>query len=204
MWNLAHLVVIVADASHAAAHGGGLTKREVVLAGSVVHEGRCLLVVLNKLDALPDGAARQQVPPRALLCLCMRSWRVACTVVHDPKGLPCEGCLTGMRRHRCPCRAARGERAAPLTGGARGGGAAGAAAAGGNRHSLPGHQRADGRRRGAPDAVGAPGVRGMGQARAHRTPQPLAAAGGPASQPCSAGSTLSAGMAALCRTVRCF
>ena len=69
MWNLAHLVVIVADAGHAAAHGGGLSKREVALAGSVVHEGRCLLVVLNKLDALPDGAARQQVPPSALPAL---------------------------------------------------------------------------------------------------------------------------------------
>ncbi|KAK9835183.1 hypothetical protein WJX81_004077 [Elliptochloris bilobata] len=60
MWNLAHLVVIVADAHKAAADCGGLSKREIMLAGSVVHEGRCLLVVLNKLDALPDGAARQQ------------------------------------------------------------------------------------------------------------------------------------------------
>ena len=60
MWNLAHLVVIVADAQKAAADGGGLSKREVMLAGSVVHEGRCLLVVLNKLDTLPDNAAQSQ------------------------------------------------------------------------------------------------------------------------------------------------
>lgn len=60
MWNLAHLVVIVADAQKAAADGGGLSKREVMLAGSVVHEGRCLLVVLNKLDTLPNTAAQSQ------------------------------------------------------------------------------------------------------------------------------------------------
>jgi len=61
MWNLAHLVLVVADAAAAAPGGGGLSQRELALAGSVVHEGRCLLVALNKLDALPSAAARAQV-----------------------------------------------------------------------------------------------------------------------------------------------
>lgn len=62
--NFGHAVVLVVDG--AAAHervrsavrgaGTALSRRELALAGTVLEEGRLLLIALNKADALPEAA----------------------------------------------------------------------------------------------------------------------------------------------------
>lgn len=62
--NFGHAVVLVVDAEAAHARvsapvrgvGAALSRRELALAGTVLDEGRLLLIALNKADALPDAA----------------------------------------------------------------------------------------------------------------------------------------------------
>ncbi|KAI7838297.1 hypothetical protein COHA_007867 [Chlorella ohadii] len=54
-----HVVALLVDAQRALELREGLTHREVTLASDVVSEGRLLLIVANKLDAMPP-AQRQQ------------------------------------------------------------------------------------------------------------------------------------------------
>ena len=53
-----HIVVLVVDAARAAALGEGLTHAEATLAADVAREGRALIVLANKMDALPSEASR--------------------------------------------------------------------------------------------------------------------------------------------------
>lgn len=54
-----HVVVLVLDALRVAEREEGMTHAEASLASNVVAEGRSLVVVLNKMDALPSEHQRQ-------------------------------------------------------------------------------------------------------------------------------------------------
>ena len=63
----------MADAQQAAAKDArGLSRKDLALASRVVSEGRALLILLNKLDALPQAAAARvracPVMPHAHCC----------------------------------------------------------------------------------------------------------------------------------------
>ncbi|KAK9787732.1 hypothetical protein WJX73_000298 [Symbiochloris irregularis] len=55
--NMAHVGVLVVSADH----HGQLTRREVNLAATVIAEGRPLIVAINKLDLLKEGARKQVI-----------------------------------------------------------------------------------------------------------------------------------------------
>jgi predicted GTPase len=59
----AQVVLLVADAQQAAGPGArGLARKDLALASKIVGEGRALLILLNKLDALPQAAAARVRP----------------------------------------------------------------------------------------------------------------------------------------------
>ena len=61
----------MADAQQAAAaHTQGLARRDLALASKVVQEGRALLILLNKLDTLPEAAAARVGPH----IVCQSAW----------------------------------------------------------------------------------------------------------------------------------
>ena len=78
----------MADAQQAAAaHTQGLTRRDLALASKVVQEGRALLILLNKLDALPEAAA---IRVRGLCVATTPAWE------------PCSACATLSTLYSAP------------------------------------------------------------------------------------------------------
>lgn len=61
-FNRAHIILLVIDALTVDQGERGLLKRELALASDIVSEGRAIVVVLNKLDALAPGR-RLEVEP---------------------------------------------------------------------------------------------------------------------------------------------
>ena len=58
------MVALLIDAATSLGEDRALTRREIALAASVIAEGRALVVVVNKLDALREGLRPQvQCPP---------------------------------------------------------------------------------------------------------------------------------------------
>ena len=55
-YNRAHIVLLVVDAIAVEKRELSLTRRELALATDIIREGRGLLILLNKLDALPAGS----------------------------------------------------------------------------------------------------------------------------------------------------
>ena len=58
-WNACHVGILVIDGHHALSNGQGLTRLELSLASTVLSEGRPLIVAINKLDTLAEGARPQ-------------------------------------------------------------------------------------------------------------------------------------------------
>lgn len=57
--NFANTVALMVDAQACHEAGGGLSKRELALANRIVQEGRAILIILNKLDLLPEPQQQQ-------------------------------------------------------------------------------------------------------------------------------------------------
>ena len=68
-YNRAHIVLLVVDAIAVEKRELTLTRRELALATDIIREGRGLLIVLNKLDALPAGQRHEVNWEQHLLAL---------------------------------------------------------------------------------------------------------------------------------------